>query len=150
MILYRRHNRGISLIEVIIALAMIALVVTVLLTTQGRAFDSGLRSVDEQKIVLLIRKKWTEIDMQEPEKRLPFTQSLPDDYPPGTIAFSIHYPDKKTSSLAPYKNIRIERVQATWQRKAREETLTMVRYRYHNLPSQEEQKSLGQEKDAIR
>lgn len=147
MIFHKKYSSGISLIEVIIALAMISIVVTILITTQGKAFESGLQSVDEQKIMLLLRRKWSELEMKTTDSNKPFTQDLGEEYPGGTVRYTVQPMIDKNKKNTRYHHMYAHILEATWTNRTREKKISFVRYRYH-APEPETQQAAPIPKDA--
>jgi Tfp pilus assembly protein PilV len=133
MIRCRSHKPGISLLEVVIALAMIAIVITALLSSQGRAFDAGMRAIFEQQVTLALRQEFTRMDVQNDPQRKPFTKPLPEHCPSGSMTFTASKPPE-ASPLSAYQHLMIELLTATWNMGRREYTTRLVRYCYRIPP----------------
>jgi len=128
MILCKSRN-GITLLEALIALAMISITSTMFFSTQMRSMSVGVQAV-RQLIVMLAAEQWfTEMEQRPGSQQAEKPRPLVFPAPPGTMTFSSKKIDKN-SSLKAITGLRSEMITATWQDRGRPMTLRLMRIVY--------------------
>jgi len=122
--IHRKHHEkfGFSLIEVIIALAMVSIIVITALTVQSRIVRATSKNKNIITRLAAIKGVFTTADKQEFIKK-PQTYNMTLDVPATEIKYRAT-PLPKTSALAKIPHLFIENVTATWD----EGTTTMTRF----------------------
>lgn len=140
---FKRHNIGMSFIEVIIALAFFALVCGILLVTQRRSVATGMRAINEQLVVNALLNKFIELDRiykttkifcAEQERQ----QELTPPAPVGTITCSTSAP-RENSQAHKYPRLQQDVVDAAWMHEGREMRTKLVRFRFDTEVLHEEE-----------
>jgi prepilin-type N-terminal cleavage/methylation domain-containing protein len=125
-----RSKTGFSLVEVIIALVVIGIVVTVLLATQAYTVRAATRAKREITVVMALKQRLAEVDLDSfSDKKRPLEEPLPDYCPLGMMTYEARRP-QEGSALSKLPGMRIETVRATWHDGTVPITQELVRFVY--------------------
>jgi len=126
----RRASAGFSLVEVIIALVMVGVIVTVLLTTEGYTVRAAARAKREVVVTMALKERLAAVDMHLfSSSSASGEEPLPDYCPVGTMTYESRRPTQG-SVLGKLDGIRIDTVRAIWYDGTVPITQELVRYVY--------------------
>lgn len=125
---------GFSLIEVLIALMMLSITITSLLTLQGTLQTLIFKDSQQWKAELLALQMYSDVKKKEP---LQVGKSLEHEQDGFKITYTIIKPEDG-SSLAEVEGIVLQKVTVVWTRLFKEQTFTLVQCSYQPKPPEKD------------
>jgi len=132
MMNFKRLSSGFSFVEVIVALAVFAVVCGVLLASQGKSIFAYSRAVDDQLVVMAMMQEYAEQDLkllQGHGIKSGAVVPLEAPAPRGDITTTIQSvsPDSQAHR---FEELQRDEMVVTWGSGSRAESLKLVRFRY--------------------
>ncbi len=125
---------GFSLIEVLIALMMLSITITSLLTLQGTLQTLIFKDSQQWKAEQLALQTYSDIDKKDP---LQVGKSLEYEQDGFKVTYTAIKPEDGTP-LAEVADLIVQKVTVTWTRLFKEQTLTLVRCSYQPKPPEKD------------